>query len=74
MNTCRRDRQRHGSAADRAGRLHARHNLEQRRIGQRIKRTPGVERLPIHPKAMGRGDESESPSQDVAALVYLEIS
>src|SRR5712691_6555773 len=74
VNACRRDRQRDGSTADRAGRLHARHNLEQRGIGQRIKRAPGVELLPIHPKAMGRGDERQSPSHDVAALVYLEIS
>src|SRR5260221_6561590 len=45
----------------------------QRRIGQRIKRAPGVELLPIHQKAMGRGDEGESPSHDMATVVHLEI-
>ncbi len=73
MNACRRDRQRDGSTADRAGRLHARHNLEQRWIGQRIKRAPGVEVLPLYQKAMGRGDKGESPSHDMAARVHFEI-
>ncbi len=50
-----------------------RHNLEQRRIGKRIKRARGVELPPFYQKAMGRGDEGEPPSHDIAALVHLKI-
>ena len=74
MNACRRDRERDLGATDRARRLHDRRELEQRWIGQRIKGTPGVELLPIHLKAMGRGYEGESLSHDIAARVHLEIS
>jgi hypothetical protein len=74
MNACRRDRERHGVAADRAGRLHAGSEPEQRWIGQRIKRASSVELLPMHPKAVGCRDEGESPSHDMAARVHLEIS
>src|SRR5260370_10712752 len=61
MNACLRDRQRDSGPTNRAGRLHVGRELEQRWIGQRIKRAPGVKLPPMHPKAMGCGNEGESP-------------
>src|SRR6266704_3162633 len=69
-----RDCERRGRPRGRARRLHASRKVEQHGIGQRIKRTPGVERLSIHLKAMRGGNEGEAPSHYITAVVHLEIS